>query len=795
MSENPFLRDPDTDFKDPSALDDSMAREQIELLREAINVHDRRYYIEGNPTISDAVYDRLFDRLRELETAFPEFDSPNSPTRRVGAPPVDEIPSVEHVQPLLSLSSSLEEAEILDFDRFLGDQLGHHEFSYFAELKFDGLSVELVYEDGQLDHGATRGDGYVGEEVTRNLRTIPTIPLELSEHPEHGLPDRMAVRGEVFMPLDRFQELNERRVAEGEEPFANPRNAAAGTLRQLDPSIVAKRPLDVFVYDVLLMEPEARITTHEQMHGALSGWGLRRSEEVLRTPDIEEVVEFRHRMAERRDRMNFEIDGVVIKVNEFELREELGTRQTNPRWAMAYKFEPRKEVTQVQRIGVQVGRTGKLTPIAFLKPVDVGGVTISRASLHNYDEVQAKDIREGDTVRISRAGDVIPYVEERVDDRPDEERSSPFEMPDKCPVCGSEVVREGAYHRCPGEYRCPAQVQGHLEHFVQRDAMDIEGLGEEQIRDLRDAGLVETVADLYKLDEDDLLEAGLFKNDTYLRLRGHSSNPPLTLSLYAADIEGVGPKTAIRIGEGFETHRELLEAEVEELMDRTGLARNRAEDLHRQLRRPEVRNRFEEYGGDPDRAAAEVGKAVHNVLREIERSKQPPMDRFLFALGIHHVGSHVATVLAGQFSTIEELMEAGEEELQSIDEIGPEVSRSVVGFFRDPVNRRVVEELLDAGVQPRPLEGGEGDQLEGLTFVFTGALDSMTRSEAQELVERRGGRATSSVSGNTDYLVAGSDPGSSKMAEAEEHETPVLDEEEFLDLLGENANLDPAEVG
>lgn len=775
---------------DPNSIDsEDEAREAIEGLRDAVRYHDKKYYVENDPEISDAKYDELFECLEHLEEKFPELQSENSPTRRVGAPPVDELPTVEHVRPMLSLDSTLEEDEVLDFDRYLEDQLGHHDFSYWSELKFDGFSVELVYVDGELDYGATRGDGHEGEEVTENLRTIPTIPLVLDEHGDHGIPDQLVVRGEVFMPIDAFHDLNERRTAEGKDPFANPRNAAAGTVRQLDSSIVADRPLDIFVYDIMEIEG-VEIDSQKEVFEALPEWGFKVNDRVLHSEDIEDVVEYRHRADEDRDNLNFEIDGVVIKVNEMDVREELGSRQANPRWALAYKFEPRKEVTTINRIGIQVGRTGKLTPVAFLDPVDVGGVTISRASMHNYDFVDERDIRPGDRVRVERAGDVIPYVAERVDeDVPDSERGEEFEMPADCPVCGSEVVEEGAYHTCTGGTYCPAQLQGHLEHFVSRDAMDIEGIGEKEIMDLREQGLVESIADLYKLDKDDLLQVDHFTNDTYVKYRSDSAHPEVAFVLHAVDPPGVGPKTVLDLSNYFARVEALIDADVDELQ-KAGLSENRAEKLRTELDSGPVRDQLKDYAENPESAEAQVGKSLFNFLEEREKSKETTLDRFLYALGIHHVGSHVATVLAREYETIDDIMDATGEELQGIHEIGPEVAESIVHFFSDETNREIVHELLDAGVNPEPIKRDQASVLEGVTFVFTGSLDRMTRGEAQGIVEELGGRATSSVSGNTDYLVTGENPGSTKTSNAEDHGTPTLNEEDFCRLIEDESGRD-----
>lgn len=782
---------PEVDTEQITSRDD--ARTAIKELREALRYHDKKYYIENDPVISDAKYDELFEALEELENRYPELKTDNSPTQRVGAPPVDELETVEHIRPMLSLDSTLEEDEVEDFDRYLGDQLGHHDFSYWVELKFDGFSVELVYEDGELDYGATRGDGYEGEEVTENLRTVPTIPLVLDEHGQHGIPDRLAVRGEVFMPIDDFHAMNEKRTAEGKDTFANPRNAAAGTVRQLDSTVVAERPLDIYVYDIMYIEG-VEIESQKEVFNALPEWGFNVNDRIRHTSDIERVIDFRHEASNDREQLNYEIDGVVIKVNEMDVREELGTRQANPRWALAYKFEPRKEVTTINRIGIQVGRTGKLTPIAFLDPVDVGGVTISRASMHNDDFVQERDIRDGDRVRVERAGDVIPYVAERVEvDGEDDERGEKFVMPGECPVCGSEVVVEGAYHMCTGGTYCPAQLQGHLEHFVQRDAMDIEGIGEKEIKELREQGLVESIADLYKLDKDDLLEVDHFSNETYLKYRNEANNPELAYAIHAVDPPGVGPKTAIDLANKFESVPELLNSTTEEKMN-AGLSENRAQKLSDQLESEELREELERYSKSPEEAEAEVGKSLFNFLEEREESKETTLDRFLYALGIHHVGSHVANVIAREYETIEDVIDARKVDLMEVHEIGPEVAESVVHFFSDKKNERVVRELLELGVNPEPIKTDQSSELDGMTFVFTGALDDLTRDEAQEIVERLGGRATSSVSGNTDYLVTGDNPGATKTSDAEEYGTSRVNERQFYELIENRSGRNPREL-
>ncbi len=681
---NPYYRNPALDFADIENLDAGTAREQAEELRDAIEYHNYRYYVENDPEVADDVYDRLFRRLVELEQAFPELEDPSSPTRRVGAPPVDELSRVRHTAPMLSLNSALDNREVEDFCAFICGSSGADELDLVAEPKLDGLSVEVVYEEGRFVQGTTRGDGYHGEDITGNLKTIRTLMLRLPN--TESLPGWIAVRGEAIMTRSGFQRLNRERTERGEDPFANPRNAAAGTLRQLDPNKVAGRHLDVFFYSVLRPGlPD--VESHWQVLERFGRWGLRTNELNARLGSVHELETYRRDLRERREALDYEIDGVVVKANDLALRESLGTRERSPRWALAWKFPPRKEVTRIADIAVQVGRTGILTPVALLDPVNVGGVTVSRATLHNADEVHRLDVRPGDRVRVIRAGDVIPEIDSRVEEEGEAKRGPTFQMPKLCPACGTEVVREGAYHLCPAGLTCPAQLVGRIEHYASREAMDIDTLGHKNAEQLVDKELVTDLRDLYRLSEED------FRH-----------------------LEGFAEKSARK--------------------------------LHR---------------------------AIHN-------SKDVPLDRFLYALGIRHVGNHVARVLAREFRSVDALSGAGKEDLEEVPEVGPEIAESVYDFFRDSSNLEVLHGLLDAGVSPRA-SGAEGSaRLSGMTFVFTGSLTEFTRSEAEEAVERMGGRTTSSVSGNTDYVVAGESPGS-KLDEAKEHGVTVLDEAAFKEML------------
>jgi len=667
-------------------LKKSEAREKIEELREEIRQHNYRYYVEDDPTISDREYDKLLKRLQELEDEFPEFRTENSPTQRVGASPADEFESADHREPMLSLSNAFEEKELTEFQDRLWRNLGRNdELTYVAEPKLDGLAIELIYEDGELTEALTRGDGRTGEVVTRNVKTIRSIPLTLREN-GHEVPPLLEVRGEVYMEKDSFEEMNQRRAREGKDLFANPRNAAAGSLRQLDPSVTAERPLNAFFYDTGVVEG-LEFRTQEELLGYLPKTGLRVNPYTEKCEGIDEARKFYERLEEKREEIPYEIDGIVIKVNDFALREELGTKTRSPRWAIAYKFPPERATTRIKDIEVGVGRTGALTPVALLEPVDIKGATISRASLHNQDEIDEKDIRIGDHVIIQRAGDVIPEVIKPIPEKRTGEEEK-FHLPEKCPVCGEPVKRpEGeAIHRCVN-ISCPARVKESIKHFASKGGADIEGLGDKLVEQLVDEGLVTNIADLYRLKHDEI-----------------------------ADLERMGDKSA------------------------------------------------------------------DNLLEALEESKDITFARLIYALGIRHVGEHLASVLTDHYRDFDQLGEATKHELTEINEIGPEVAHSIENFFSNEKNLELLGQLEKVGVEYSRESRGKEDILEGLRFVFTGRLDDFTRSEAERAVEDRGGRATSSVSSVTDYLVAGENPGS-KYEAAQEQETEIIDEEEFKEMI------------
>ena len=678
---------PDVDLDAIDTKDD--AAEAAERLRTALRYHNYRYYVRDDPVVSDAEYDRMLRRLQELEEEYPDLQAPDSPTQQVGGEPRDELGTVEHPAPMLSLKAVYEAEDVRSFDETCREEMDTEAVEYTAEPKFDGLAVELIYEDGQLVRAATRGDGQTGEEITANIKTINAVPLRLWDE-ERSVPDRLVVRGEAYMRVDEFAEVNRRREEAGKAPFANPRNAAAGSLRQLDPGVTARRPLHVYFYEIA-PGTDHDFDTHAEVLAALPAWGLRVcSEHVRRCDGIDEALAHHEALADARDDLPYEIDGVVIKVNALDAHETLGVRDRDPRWAVAYKFAPRRATTTIADIEAQVGRTGRLTPVAHLDPVQIGGVEVSRASLHNQHELDRKDVMIGDTALVERAGDVIPQVVKVIEEERDGSEE-PYRLPDTCPVCGAEVVfsHDEQQAFCTGGMACPAQLRERLTHYASREAMDIEGLGDERAEQLIDAGCIDCLSDLYALDKDDLL--------------------------------------------GLERYAD---------------------------------------------------KSAQNLLDEIEASLEQDLDRFVYALGIPLIGSATARRLARHFSTLDALMDASEEQLRSIEDVGPEAARSVATFFADPENREGIEEIREAGLSlSNPYVEAE-EPLDGLTFVFTGELDRWTREDVQRLVEQHGGRAPSSVSGETDHVVAGPGAGQKRDA-AEEHDVPVLDEGDFVDLLAD----------
>ncbi len=666
------------------------AEAQAEALRRTIQRHNYLYYVEARPEISDDRYDVLFRRLLALEEAFPGLSTPDSPTQRVGADPRDDLPTIQHTAPMLSLDSTKEEADLLRFDERVRKAVGD-EVQYLVEPKLDGASLELVYEDGILVRAVTRGNGMEGEGVTENVRTIPSAPLRLWND-SRPVPGFLAVRGEVLMYLSAFRELNQKLMEGGADPFANPRNASAGALRQLDSRITAQRPLDLLAFDILSVTG-AEFREDREVVDALRHWGFKVPDRVALVHTVSDILAYHNAFFEDRDNLDYEIDGIVIKVNDLAARAVMGTTSRHPRWALAYKFEPRKEVTRIQNIAVSVGRTGVVTPVALLLPVEVGGVTVSRASLHNREEVDRKDVRAGDLVRIQRAGDVIPQVLGRVEEE-DRPRGPAFRMPEECPACGTKLVEQGPFTMCPNQFGCPAQLKGRIMHFGSRGGLDIEGLGEETAGLFVSEGLVKELADLFDL-------------------------------------------------------------EVTQLEGLPGFAE----------------------------------KSAQNLVEAIGRRKKVELQRFLFGLGIPEVGEAVARALSMHFRNLESIRAADRETLETVEGIGPKMSEVIYRFLNEEENARAVDALLARGMElisPAPAEGGE-ESLAGKKFVFTGALPTLTRSQAKKLAETAGGRTVSSVSSSTDYVVAGENAGS-KLDRAQDLGVKVLTEEEFLRLLGDAAS-------
>ena len=660
----------------------TVARRMRELVDE-ISHHDVKYYAEDNPEISDYEYDMLMKELKKLEAAHPDLVLPDSPTRRVSGKVLEEFPQVEHKVAMLSLDNCYSAEELKEFDSRVRRLLGEGErVEYMVELKIDGLGIALLYEDKNFVRGATRGDGRVGEEVSSNIRTIRSIPLRLK--PEGGL-RTVEVRGEVYMPKEGFRELNRKREEAGEPIFANPRNAAAGSIRQLDPRIAASRPLDAYFYTLSYSE-DGMPETHEACLEAMKKSGLRTSPNTKKFVSIGELLQHIDAWESKREQLDYEIDGIVIKVNSVAQQEKLGYTSKNPRWAIAYKYPPKQMTTKLLNIQVQVGRTGALTPVAILAPVQVGGVTVTHATLHNEDEIRRKGLKIGDQVLVERAGEVIPQVVKPiVEKRTGGERE--FKMPTTCPVCGSKAVREEdeAVRRCVNA-TCPAQVKERIIHFCSRDAMDIEGVGPALVEQLVDKGLVSTPADLYSLTREQLLT-----------------------------LEGVKDKSA------------------------------------------------------------------QNILSAIAESRSREFERVVFALGIRHIGRTTASAIASATGSMDRLASVGVDELSRVQGIGEVVASAVHDFFDDRKNGALVEGLRRAGLKMNAEKKVDG-VLDGKSFIFTGELRSMTRSEAEKLVESMGGKIASGVTKATDYVVVGENPGS-KLAKGKSLKKTILDEKAFLEMI------------
>jgi DNA ligase (NAD+) len=659
------------------------ASKKANVLRETINQHNYQYYVLDDPNIPDSEYDRLLRELIEIETEYPKLIIPNSPSQRVGATPMSEFGEIKHTVPMLSLANAFDEDEMQAFNKRINDRLETEEVMFSAETKLDGLAVSIRYENTLLKTAATRGDGYSGEDITHNIRTMQSIPLNLIGD---NIPNLLEVRGEVFMTHKGFEELNDKQRKKEEKLFANPRNAAAGSLRQLDPKITAQRTLSFFAYGIGDYKGYIDFKSHTQILNQLKQWGIPVSPETKELKNLQDCLKYYKEIGERRNKLAYEIDGVVFKVNNLLQQQELGFVSRAPRWAIAYKFPPDEEMTKVLDIEVQVGRTGAITPVARLKPVFVGGVTITNATLHNLDEIKRKDVHIGDWVNIRRAGDVIPEVVRVIKEKRD--NVTEFTMPDKCPVCDSAVERqEGeAVFRCMGGISCSAQNIQAIIHFVSRKALDIDGLGEKIVVQLSETGTVNTVAELYSLTHEQL-----------------------------ASLERMGDKSA------------------------------------------------------------------ENVIDAINKSRETTLERFIYSLGIREVGEATARSLAQYFKDFELIEEASMEELEKISDIGPVVAHNIHSFFQQEHNKEIIEELK-SNIHWPMVEVNQSKTLEGMTFVITGALSGMGRTEAKQKLLELGAKVSGSVSKKTSYVVYGDSPGS-KYEKAVQLDVKTLNEEEFLELI------------
>jgi len=664
-------------------------KKQIEKLRKEIKRHDYLYYVLNQPEISDYEYDQLLKKLEELEKKYPQLITPDSPTQRVSGEIAKEFKSVKHTIPMLSLENTYSPEEIIEWEKRVKKILEGQSCEFVVEPKIDGVSCTILYKNGLLVLGATRGDGETGEDITLNIKTIHSIPLSLRESSKYPVPSIFEVRGEVYIDKNEFEKLNKKLQDNNEITFANPRNAAAGSIRQKDPKVTAERPLKFFAHSTGVIEDKnLKIENHLKFLEICKEFGIRTIENFKLCKNIEEVIDYCKKWQEERDKIEYDIDGMVIKVNSFRQREILGTTMKSPRWAIAYKFPAQQATTKIKNIRVQVGRTGIITPVADLEPVRCGGVTISHATLHNFDEIKRLGVKIGDTVIVERAGEVIPKIVKVIESKRTGNEKN-FKVPEKCPECGGEIVKEKeeeVAYRCINP-SCPAQLIRGLIHFAKREAMDIEGLGEAVVQQLVEKKLVHDFADIYYLKKEDLLQLELFKD-----------------------------------------------------------------------------------------------KKAQNLLDAIGKSKNRPLSRLLFALGIRNVGEKAAIVLAEKFLNIDNLMKATTDDLQKIYEIGPVMAESIVKFFKQPSTKKLIEKLKDAGVNMKEEIKKAPKILEGKTFVFTGELKSFSRNEAEAKVRELGGNATSSVSKKTGYVVVGEKPGS-KFDKAKKLGIKIIDENEFLKMI------------
>lgn len=664
-------------------------KDRIDQLRQLLHEQNYRYYVLNDPLMSDFEYDKLMRELQDLEQSYPQYADPNSPTQRVGSDRANQFASVTHRFPMQSLANTYSREEVVDFDTRVRKEVG--EVEYVCELKFDGTSISLLYEHGRLVRAATRGDGTVGDDVTENVRTIRSIPLQLRGT---GYPDLFEIRGEILMPYKSFERLNREREDIGETPFANPRNAAAGSLKQQSSAVTASRDLDAFLYT--LVGDNLPYATHYESLMAARQWGFKISDHMQLCRNLDEVMAFIQHWDKARESLPFATDGAVIKVNSYAMQKQLGSTAKAPRWAVAYKFKAEQALTRLLSVDFQVGRTGAITPVANLEPVQLAGTVVKRASLHNAEQIALLDIRVGDMVYVEKGGEIIPKITEvELSQRPADSR--PFEFITHCPECGTELVKyEGeARHYCPNSSSCPPQIVGRIVHFISRRAMNIEGLGDETVQLLYDNGLVHDISDLYTLKRADLVRLP-------------------------------------RLGE----------------------------------------------------------KSADNILRNIEASKAVPFSRVLFAIGIRFVGETTAKILARQFKDIDSLIHADPEQLIEAEEVGEKIARSIIEYFADAENMRIIERLRSFGLQfqNQTMEGAT-DRLAGLNFVISGTFAHHSRDQLKELIERHGGRNLSGVSSHVNYLLAGQNIGPAKLAKATKLGIKMINEEEFMQMLGDESSV------
>jgi len=660
------------------------AKTRVEKLRTELSRHNHLYYVENNPQISDYKFDRLLRELIEIEKIYPKLFSPDSPSNRIGGIVAKGFTSFKHIVPMMSIDNVMNENEAFDFDKRIKKMLERTEdLEFIGQPKFDGVSASITYKNGIITNAATRGDGKTGEEITNNIKTIRSIPLKFMK--SKILPELVEVRGEVIYPIDSFKNLNKELENEGEPVFVNPRNAASGALRQLDSSITAKRPLDFFAWGI--GEVDGHTFNNElEIINQLKKWGFKIENRIEICKNIYEAVKYHHRMEEERENLGYEVDGVVIKVNEVKLQKSLGTTAKYPRWSMAYKFKPRQATTKINEITVQVGRIGLLTPVAELEPVIISGITVKRASLHTEDIIRTKDVRIGDTVLVQRAGDVIPEVVKPITEKR-KGNEKVFKMPLKCPVCSTPVEKENAYYYCPN-ISCPAQLKGRIQHLASRKAFDIGGLGEKIVEQLIEENFFNDLADVFYLTKDKIINLERFAD-----------------------------------------------------------------------------------------------KSATNLIEEIERAKNVEFERFINALSIKHVGERLAQVLAEYFDNLEQLSQSTYEELIDINTVGPEIAESVVKFFNNERSKNLINKFFESGINIIYQDKShKTDKLDGLTFVLTGTLDSLSRDDAKKLIEQNGGKVTSSISKKTSFVVVGENPGS-KLIKANELSLETITEQELKNLI------------